>query len=146
MKKLFTYLLLTLMILPLPAIGETHDVLIMENAGNQSLIFKPLLLKVEVGDSVTFRSELAGHVTQSVFVPDGANTWGGPHEEKASVTLNKEGIYIYECRFHGNLGMVGIIQVGKANNLDAAKTFYHKYKKKFIVNKDRLDNVINNIK
>ena len=146
MKKLFTYLLLTLMVLPLPAVGETHEVLIMENAGNQSLIFKPFLLKAEPGDSVIFRSELAGHVTQSVFVPDGANTWGGPHDEKASVTLNKEGIYIYECRFHGKLGMAGMIQVGNAINLKEARIFYEEYKKKFIINKNRLDDIIDNIK
>ena len=142
MKILLGYLFLILTTLSVSATGVTHEVLIMESADNQSLLFRPLLLKANAGDAVTFRSELAGHATRSVFVPDGANTWVNDLEARAAVRLNKEGIYIYECRFHDKLGMAGVILVGNAKNLEAAKAFYKKYKKKFIVNRDRLDNII----
>ncbi len=37
------------------------------------------------------------------------------------MTLSKEGVYLYQCDPHMPLGMVGVIQVGAAGNLDAAK-------------------------
>jgi pseudoazurin len=124
---------------------KTHVLQIKDHAAGQSMVFIPFFLQVDVGDTVTFVSDSIGHVTQSVFVPDGANAWQGEVGETVSVEMNREGIYLYECIFHGRLGMAGVIQAGEATNLDEARSFYGDYKRKFIIYRDRLDAIIENL-
>ena len=104
------------------------------------MVFEPMLLKAEVGDSVNFVPKSKGHTSQSVYTPDGAKTWKGKTSQPVTVTLDKEGLYIYECQNHGIMGMVGMIQVGEVKSIEKAKTFFEKYKNKFIMNKTRFDN------
>jgi pseudoazurin len=125
--------------------AATHVVHIFDHTARQSMVFEPFYLQIDVGDRVEFESDSAGHITQSVFVPKGANTWKGQPNEKVSSLFNKEGLYIYECRYHGNLGMAGVIQAGKAVNLKEAKAFYNEYRERLLMNQERLDAIIDSI-
>jgi pseudoazurin len=128
-----------------PSHAATHVVHIFDHTAEQSMVFEPFYLKIDVGDTVEFKSDSAGHITQSVFVPEGANTWKGQPNEKVSSRFNKEGVYIYECRFHGSLGMTGVIQAGKALNLKEARAFYLEYRNKLLMNRERVDAIIDSL-
>ncbi len=127
------------LLISLPAVADKHVIHIFDHTAEQSMVFEPFVQYVDVGDTVEFLSDSPGHVTRSVFVPDGANVWQGKAGETVSVVVNKEGVYIYECVFHGKLGMAGVIQAGEASNLEQAREFFADYKTRFILYKDRLD-------
>lgn len=126
--------------------AKTHEVLTLNKSNGQTMVFEPMFLEIEVGDTVKFVPKDKGHTSQSVFTPEGIEPWKGKTSKEIEVTLNKEGVYIYECQNHGIMGMAGVIQVGKAINVEKAKEFFSKYKKKFIMHKDRLNPIIEKIK
>ncbi len=86
--------------------------------------FEPAVVFIKPGDSVKF-SNMAGHDTVSIagMIPDGAPGWKSAMSEEITVTLDKEGAYVYQCSPHVGLGMVGAIVVGAVPpaNLEAIK-------------------------
>jgi pseudoazurin len=75
--------------------------------------FDPMVVSIKPGDTVKWTT-MAGHDTASVagMIPEGAQGWQSKLGEEFSVTLDKEGAYIYKCTPHMGLGMVGAIVVG----------------------------------
>ena len=73
------------------------------------------------------------------MVPAGADGWMGALNEDISITIDTEGVYVYQCSPHAMLAMVGVIQVGEAVNLDDVKAAAQSMKSTFVSNSDRLD-------
>ena len=74
----------------------------------------PLVLFAQPGDTVTFVN-MAGHDSETIegMLPEGAEGWKSKMGEEAfTVTVEKEGAYIYKCNPHMSTGMVGAIIVG----------------------------------
>lgn len=103
------------------AAAAEHQIMMLDTGPDGIMVFDPPFLKASKGDTVTFVSKDPGHNVISAHVPDGGPTWKGSVSESLSVTLDTEGVYIYECDLHNPLGMVGVIQVGKPVNLEAAQ-------------------------
>ncbi len=86
--------------------------------------FEPTVVFIKPGDSVKF-TNMAGHDTVSIegMIPEGAEPWKSPMNEEITVTLDKEGAYVYKCTPHVGNGMLGAIVVGEGPpaNLDAIK-------------------------
>lgn len=91
-----------------------------DESGN-IMVFDPPYIKVNKGDTIRFVSTNPGHNNISRHVPDGGKNWKGDVSEDITVTVDAEGVYLYECDLHKFLGMVGVIQVGEAKNLAAAR-------------------------
>ncbi len=76
----------------------------------------PLVLFAQPGDTVTFVNML-GHDTVSIdgMIPAGSESWKSKLGAEAyTITVEKEGAYIYKCTPHMSAGMVGAIVVGDA--------------------------------
>jgi hypothetical protein len=59
------------------------------------------------------------------------------------VSVNKEGIYVYQCTPHSMMAMVGVIQVGDSSaNMAAIQAKVGNIKAGFVTNKERLDNYL----
>jgi len=144
MYKLVVTLFLTCS--ALAGFAKEYKIEMLNKSNGQTMVFKPMFLKANIGDVVTFVPTTKGHISQSVYTPKDANTWKGITSKEVKVTLNKEGIYIYKCQNHGIMGMAGVIQIGKPTNLKEVKKFYSGFKKKLIMNKVRLDKIINDLK
>lgn len=86
----------------------------------QATKFSPLVVLIEPGDTVTFQN-MVGHNADAMegLVPEGAELFKIPLGTNGSLTLDKEGVYIYKCTPHFALGMVGAIVVGEATNMDS---------------------------
>ena len=85
--------------------------------------WQPLVLFAQPGDTVTF-TNMAGHDTEAIegMIPEGAEAWHSKLGEEAfTITVEKEGAYIYKCTPHISTGMVGAIIVGDGDpaNLEA---------------------------
>ena len=111
-----------------------------QGAGGQ-MVFEPAVIKVAVGDTVNFVLVDMLHNSESVegLTPEGSVTWKGEMNKNISVTLDKEGVYVYQCTPHLMLGMVGVIVAGEPVNLEAIKSASKKLSGMFVMNKDRLD-------
>ena len=116
-----------------------HEVKMRNNGADGIMVFEPGTLKVAVGDTINFVPTDAAHNASSYSTPEGAKAWVGEMGKAVSVTLDKEGIYIYKCDPHTVMAMVGVIQVGEVKNKEAAEKSAKELAKTFSLNKDRLD-------
>lgn len=75
--------------------------------------FEPVVVFAQPGDTVTW-TNMAGHDSVSLtgMVPEGAEAWQSNMGENFTLTVQKEGAYVYKCSPHVSLGMLGAIVVG----------------------------------
>ena len=123
------------------AFAAEYEVAMKNYGADGMMVFEPAVLKVNVGDTVHFIPTDPAHNSESVegLIPEGAVTWKGAMNHKVSVTLDKEGVYVYQCLPHAPLAMVGVIVAGEATNLEQIKAKAAEYSARFATNKDRLD-------
>lgn len=115
----------------------------MLNSGTDGImVFEPSFLKVEKGATIKFAAVDAGHDTVSSYIPEGASGWKGENSKDLTITLDTEGVYIYQCTPHFALGMVGVIQVGEASNMADADNAAAEFTKTIAVNKNRLSDAM----
>lgn len=143
-EQLFLILILSI---SSTAFAADHKIDMLDKDSNkQMMTFDPPFLKVNAGDTITFIAKHPGHNIISRVVPAGAADFKGDVNKDLTIKLDKEGVYIYECDLHVMLGMVGVIQVGKPVNLDAAKAAAAKLKKKMAMSPERLDEYLSKVK
>ena len=84
--------------------------------------FVPALIVAKPGDTVKFLATDRGHNAESIagMIPPGATPFKGRINEEIVVKLTVPGLYGYKCLPHLGMGMVGLIQVGKPVNKEAA--------------------------
>ena len=135
-------LALTLLTISPEAEAEKHEIHGIDNRDYEFMFFEPAFLQVEAGDRVTFVVHHFDHKPRSVFIPDGAEPWEANQGESITVTLEQEGVYVFDCFYHNVQGMAGVLVVGDPVNLDEARRFFADYRKAiFAMNKDRLDSI-----
>ena len=122
-----------------------HEVKMLNFGDGGSMIFEPGFLKVNVGDTVNFKSVDMAHNSESStgLIPVNASGWKGNINEDISITLTEEGVYVYQCTPHLILGMVGVIQVGSPTNIDQIKENLGSLT--FAVNAERLQGYIDQV-
>jgi len=125
---------------------EIH-IKMLDKSDSGPLAFAPGFVQAKVGDTIVFEpTQTGGHSTVSLLVPAGAQAWSGAPDKETRVTLSAEGIYLYACAAHKMMGMVGVIQVGKPVNLAEAKKAAKGESLRFVLNKDRFDKELAQIK
>jgi pseudoazurin len=118
----------------------------MKNSGADGImVFEPGFIQAEKGDTVKFVLVDQAHNSVSQLVPAGAESWSGGINEEITITLNAEGVYVYNCTPHAPLNMAGVIQVGEAVNYDEAKAAVDKLTASAATNKDRLTGYFSNV-
>ncbi|WP_313952543.1 plastocyanin/azurin family copper-binding protein [Accumulibacter sp.] len=109
----------------------------LDTSKDGPLSFEPVFVKAQIGDTLVFSPSSKGHTTESLLVPAGAKPWKSGYDRETRVTLEQEGVYLYTCEAHRRMGMVGVVQVGKPVNLEAAKAAAAAAGAQFVMNKDR---------
>tara|TARA_B100001059_G_scaffold122735_1_gene122667 strand:+ start:457 stop:1044 length:588 start_codon:yes stop_codon:yes gene_type:complete len=127
--------------------GSEHTVKMLNTGEGGQMIFEPAVIKVSIGDTIHFKATDMSHNSASVegMVPSGASSWAGQLNQDISVTLDTEGVYVYQCDPHAMMAMIGVIQVGNAVNMDEVKQASQNYRSTFVMNADRIDNYINQL-
>ena len=118
--------------------GTIHTIKMLNVNEDGSMVFEPGYLLAQPGDTVVFEPADMAHNTRSVLVPEGADDWQSTINEGITITLTEEGVYLYVCEPHSALAMAGVIQVGEAVNLDAAKAKADELSETFLLEKERL--------
>ena len=110
------------------------------------LAFEPSFVKASVNDTIVFIPVNPGHNSHSLLVPSDAQTWKSTFDKEFRVKLEKEGVYLYVCDAHKNMGMVGVVQVGKAANLEEARKKAAEASASMVMNKDRFAKALDQVK
>ena len=127
--------------------GE-FEVNMLNQGADGAMVFEPSVLKIAVGDTVTFKPTNPGHNSASIdgMIPPGANSWDGGMSQEVKVTFTEEGTYVYQCTPHLMMAMVGVIVVGDASvNLIAIKDAAAEKKSGFMMSAQRLDEYLEEI-
>ncbi|EDP61545.1 pseudoazurin [alpha proteobacterium BAL199] len=125
MFKTVSAALVAMLVFAGQASAADHVVEMLNRGSNgQPMQFEPAFLKIEPGDTVTFKSVQPGHNVISIdgMMPDGAKPFKSQVSKDFTITFERSGVYGYKCLPHYGMGMVGVIQVGDdTSNLEAAK-------------------------
>jgi pseudoazurin len=79
------------------------------------------------------------------MLPAGAELWAGELNNDISVTLDTEGVYVYQCDPHVMMAMIGVIQVGEATNMNDIKASTNTLKSSFVMNAERIDTYLSQL-
>jgi len=105
----------------------------MLNKGTEGvMVFEPAVVKIAPGDTVRFVPADKGHNVETIeaMLPEGGQAVVGKISEEVAITFDKPGVYGYKCKPHYGMGMVAMVVVGDATNLDQAKAAAHPGKAK----------------
>ena len=142
MKNLIIF---TFLFFNLDIVSANHEVKMLNQGPTGVMVFEPAVLKINIGDTVTFKSVDAAHNSASIpgMIPAGASPWNGQLSQDLTVSFDVAGIYGYQCTPHSMMAMVGVIQVGDdTSNLATVKTKAQMVKSSFVMNQTRLDDYL----
>ena len=100
----------------------------------QKMVYSLDVIKVNVGDTVTWLPKTKGHNVQFIKAPDGIKKLSKSKlNKKYTYKFEKSGMYLYQCTPHKSMGMIGLVIVDDdlSNKKDIAKAkVFGKSKKK----------------
>ena len=145
-KKIF--LVIPVFLFSFELLSEVHTVKMLNQGSTGVMVFEPAVLKINIGDTVTFVATDAAHNSASIpgMLPPNATAWNGQLSRDISVTFDIPGIYGYQCTPHAMMAMVGVIQVGDdSSNLQSVKNSASQFKTTFVMNQTRLDDYLSQL-
>lgn len=145
-KKIF--LVIPVFLFSFELLSEVHTVKMLNQGPTGVMVFEPAVLKINIGDTVTFVATDAAHNSASIpgMLPPNATAWNGQLSRDISVTFDIPGVYGYQCTPHAMMAMVGIIQVGDdSSNLQSVKNSASQFKTTFVMNQTRLDDYLSQL-
>ena len=106
------------------AFSEAHMIEMLNKSGNEMMVYSKKIIKVNVGDTVTWKATTKGHNVE--FIRNGTPEGVGKFKSKMNVDVDYKfevpGIYAYWCTPHKAMGMIGFVVVGDdKSNLDNIK-------------------------
>lgn len=87
----------------------------------QKMVYSEDVVRVNVGDTVTWVPTSKGHNVEIVAAPEGFDIpKKSKNNKEVSITFDVPGIYYYWCTPHKSMGMIGLVIVGDdISNKDA---------------------------
>ena len=106
------------------AISEAHIIEMLNKSGNEMMVYSKKIVKVNVGDTVTWKATTKGHNVEFIRngTPEGVGKFKSKMNVDAEYKFDVPGIYAYWCTPHKAMGMIGFVVVGDdKSNLDKIK-------------------------
>ena len=105
--------------------AEDTTVEMLNKLGKENMVFSTKIVKVDIGDTVFWKSTDKGHNVQFISkngVPEGVEKFKSKIGKDTEFTFTIPGIYAYWCVPHKTMGMIGFVIVdGDVSNLDSIK-------------------------
>ncbi|WP_349922115.1 plastocyanin/azurin family copper-binding protein [Aeromonas veronii] len=147
MKSLFMTTMASLcLLLSHSAHGAEHRVRMLNQEGDETMLFLPAFVHAQVGDTVRFEPTQSGHYVRSLATPEKAEAWQSELDKPFTLTLTQEGLYFYMCPPHLMMGMVGLIQVGNPVNKAVVSKQMLANKGRMYSNSARIDSLLTQVK
>ena len=127
--------------------GSEHTIKMLNSGEGGQMIFEPAVIKVSKGDTIHFKATDMSHNSATIdgMMPESAEAWSGQLNNDISVTLEEEGVYVYQCDPHVMMAMIGVIQVGEAVNISQIREASNKLKSSFVMNSNRIDQYLDQL-
>ena len=109
MKRLLVSLAM-LLSSPVIAADTSIEMLNKDSNGNK-MVFSKEIVKIEVGDTITWLPSSKGHNVEMVASPNSMK-FRSKNSKKASISFDTPGVYYYWCTPHKGMGMIGLVVVG----------------------------------
>ncbi len=110
----------------------------LNKLGKESMVYSKKIVRVNVGDTVTWLAKSKGHNVEFIKggVPAGVDKFKSKFNKDVSYKFTIPGIYAYWCTPHKSMGMIGFVVVGdnKSNLNDIKKIKYVAKSKKIAPN------------
>tara|TARA_B100000214_G_scaffold128460_1_gene91375 strand:- start:312 stop:734 length:423 start_codon:yes stop_codon:yes gene_type:complete len=121
MYRIF-FIFIIFFISPVFANTFTVDMLNVRSDG-QSMVYSDDVLKVAVGDTVTWVPKDKGHNVEFIIGPNAIELPKKSRiNQEFTYTFEKPGVYFYQCTPHKSMGMIAVVIVGEdLTNLDQVK-------------------------
>lgn len=102
--------------------AATHEIQMLNKGEAGVMVFEPAFVQAEPGDVIRFVPTDKGHNVESIdgMLPDGVESFKTAFNEEFELTVEAAGLYGVKCTPHYGMGMVALVQVGEAVNLDEA--------------------------
>ena len=107
------------------AISEAHIIEMLNKSGNEMMVYSKKIIKVKVGDTVTWKATTKGHNVEFIRngTPEGVGKFKSKMNVDAEYKFDVPGIYAYWCTPHKAMGMIGFVVVGgDKSNLEKIKS------------------------
>ena len=115
--KLYYLLIAALLSTPSFAADVAIEMLNKDADGNK-MVFSEEVVKVDVGDTVTWLPSSKGHNVEMISSPNKMK-FKSKNGKEAKITFETPGIYYYLCTPHKGMGMIGLVVVGNdLSNID----------------------------
>ena len=112
--------------------AEVAIEMLNKDADGNKMVFSQEVVKVEVGDTVTWLPSSKGHNVEMISSPNKMK-FKSKNGRETKITFDTPGIYYDLCTPHKGMGMIGLVVVGNdMSNIDDVKKAkaYGKSKKK----------------
>ena len=129
--KLYSLVIAVFLSTPSFAADVAIEMLNKDADGNK-MVYSQELVKIEVGDTVSWLPSSKGHNVEMISSPNKMK-FKSKNGKEARITFETPGIYYYLCTPHKGMGMIGLVVVGNdLSNIDDVKKAkaYGKSKKK----------------
>ena len=96
----------------------------LNKLGNESMVYSEKIVRVNVGDTVFWKSTNPGHNVEFIKggVPEGVEKFKSKFNQDTQYKFTVPGVYTYWCTPHKSMGMIGFVVVGNdKSNLEAIK-------------------------
>ena len=110
-----------------PAVAAERVVKMLNKGADGTMVYEPAFLKIAPGDTVRFVATDKSHNAETIsgMLPAGASPFKGKMNQDVAVKFTVPGLYGVKCLPHYGMGMIALIQVGKAGNLAQARAVKH---------------------
>ena len=98
--------------------AEVAIEMLNKDADGNKMVYSQELVKIEVGDTVTWLPSSKGHNVEMISSPNKMK-FKSKNGKEAKITFDTPGIYYYLCTPHKGMGMIGLVIVGDdLSNID----------------------------
>jgi len=128
----FYYLLIAALLSTPSFAADVAIEMLNKDADGNKMVFSEEVVKVDVGDTVTWLPSSKGHNVEMISSPNKMK-FKSKNGKEAKITFETPGIYYYLCTPHKGMGMIGLVVVGNnISNIEDVKKAkaYGKSKKK----------------
>ena len=102
--------------------AETIEIDMLNKLEKEKMVYSVKIAKVDIGDTVIWKSIDKGHNVEFVEMPEGVEKFKSKISKDAEYKFEIPGIYLYVCTPHKSMGMIGLVVVGDdLSNLDKIK-------------------------
>ena len=98
--------------------AEVAIEMLNKDANGNKMVFSQEVVKIEVGDTITWLPSSKGHNVEMISSPNKMK-FKSKNGKEAKITFDTPGIYYYWCTPHKGMGMIGLVVVANdVSNID----------------------------